>query len=190
MKPIPPKTPYWKLILAGVLLATTCGCNPVFSKRPVGEKPAKIAAKDWEGNWVASDGGSLKVKVIDADKGILKLFWLDDDEKGNPIMKTADVELRESGEWLFASTKAEDKGQTRGYAWGRIKNEERQIVLWLPDDKTFKRLVKDGVFPGKLDGDDVILEELKPQHLKIITSAERGVLFGWDKPVVFVKVGN
>jgi hypothetical protein len=40
------------------------------------------------------------------------------------------------------------------------------------------------------DGDDVILEELKPQHLKIITSGERGVLFEWDKPAVFVKVGN
>jgi hypothetical protein len=50
--------------------------------------------------------------------------------------------------------------------------------------------VKDGVFPGKIDGDDVILDELKPQHLKIITSGERGVLFEWDKPAVFVKVGN
>jgi hypothetical protein len=116
------------------------------------------------------------------------LFWLDDDTK--VVMKTAEVELRESGEWLFASTKAEDKDQTKGYTWGRIKNEDRQIILWLPDDKIFKRLVKDGVFPGKIDGDDVLLEELKPQHLKIITSGERGVLFEWDKPAVFVKVGN
>ncbi len=184
------KTPYVNLTLAGLILLMTCGCSPVFSKRPVGQKPAKIVARDWEGNWVASDGGSLKLKVVDADKGVLKLFWLDDDEKGNPVMKTADVELRESGEWLFASTKAEDKGQTRGFAWGRIKNEDRQIILWLPDDKIFKRLVKDGVFPGKLDGDDLILDELKPQHLKIITSGERGVLFEWDKPAVFVKVGN
>ncbi len=134
------KTPYVNLTLAGLILLMTCGCSPVFSKRPVGE--------------------------------------------------TADVELRESGEWRFASTKAEDKGQTRGFAWGRIKNEDRQIILWLPDDKIFKRLVKDGVFPGKLDGDDLILDELKPQHLEIITSGERGVLFEWDKPAVFVKVGN
>jgi hypothetical protein len=184
------KTRYARLALAGLILLTTCGCSAVYSKRPVGEKPAKIAAKDWEGNWVASDGGSLKVKVVDADKGILKLFWLDDDDKGNQMLKTADVELREYGEWLFASTKAEDKGQTKGYAWGRIKNEDRQIILWFPADKIFKGLVKDGVFPGKIDGDDVLLEELKPQHLKIITSGERGVLFEWDKPAVFVKVGN
>ncbi len=188
MKSTRRKTRYARLTLAGLILLTTCGCSAVYSKRPVGEKPAKIATKDWEGNWLMSDGVSMKVKVVDADKGILKLFWLDDDTK--VVMKTADVELRESGEWLFASTKAEDKGQTKGYAWGRIKNEDRQIILWFPADKIFKGLVKDGVFPGKIDGDDVILEELKPQHLKIITSGERGVLFEWDKPAVFVKVGN
>ena len=103
MKPMFRKTRSSKLILAGLILLTTCGCNAVISKRPVGEKPAKIVAKVWEGNWVTADGA---------------------------------------------------------------------------------------VFSGKLDGDDVILDELKPQHLKIITSGERGVLFDWDKPLVFVKVGN
>lgn len=96
--------------------------------------------------------------------------------------------MRESGEWLFANTEEEDKG--RGYVWGRIKNEDRQIIVWLPDDKSFGQLVKDGVFPGRLDVDDVILDELEPQHLKIVTFAERGVLFSWDKPVSFAKVGN
>ena len=189
MKPILPKTRYSKLILAGLLLATTCGCSAVFSKRPVGEKPAKIVAKDWEGNWVTSDG-AVKLKVVDADKGRLKISWLEDDEKGNTAIKMADVELWQSGDWLFASTKDENKGQSRGYVWGRIKNEDRQIIVWLPDDKLFKQLVKNGVLPGKIDGDDVLLDELKPQHLKIITSGERGVLFSWDKPAVFLKVGD
>jgi hypothetical protein len=52
------------------------------------------------------------------------------------------------------------------------------------------QLVRDGVIPGRLDVQDVILEELEPQYLKIITSAERGVPFSWDKPIVFVKAGN
>ena len=186
MNPILTKIRLSKLALAGLILLTTCGCNSVISKRPVGEKPARIVAKEWEGNWVTTDG-AVKVKVIDAEKGTLKVFWLEDDNQGNPAMKIAEVELRESGEWLFASTK-EDKG--RGYVWGRIKNEDRQIKLWSPDDKLFKQSLKDGVFPGKVDGDDVILEELKPQHLKIITSGEGGVLFSWHEPTVLMKVGK
>lgn len=181
------KACYLKLAIAGLLLATACGCSSVISKRPVGEKPAKIAAKDWEGNWVGTDG-AVKVKVVDADKAILRVVWLEDDQQGKPTMKTAEVELRESGGWLFANTKEEDKG--RGYVWGRIRNEDGQIIVWSPDETLFKQLMKEGVFPGKVDGDEVILDELKPQHLKIITSGERGVLFSWDKPTVFVKVGN
>jgi len=176
-----------KLALAGLILLTTCGCNAVISKRLVGERPAKVAAKEWEGNWVTTDG-AVKVKVIDADKGILKVAWLEDDKQGNPALKTAEVELRESGGWLFANTKEEDKG--RGYVWGRIRNEDGQITVWNPNDTLFKQLMKEGVFPGKVDGDEVILDGLKPQHLKIIISGERGVLFSWDNPTVFVKVGK
>ena len=189
MKPTITTTHYAKFVLAGLILLTACGCNAVISKRPVGEKSAKLTAKDWEGNWATTDG-TMKLKVVDADKGMLKVFWIEDDDKGNPTMKTADVELRESGDWLFANVKDEDKGQIRGYVWGRIKNENRQIILWAPDDNRFKELVKAGVLPGKIDNDDVLLDELKPQHLKTITSGERGVLFEWDKPNVFVKVGN
>ncbi len=176
-----------KLAIVGLLLMTACGCNSVISKRPVGEKPARIVAKEWEGNWVTTEG-TVEMKVVDAEKGILKVFWLEDDNQGNPAMKTAEVELRESGEWLFANTKEEDKA--RGYIWGRIKNEDGQLIVWSPDERSFAQCVKDGFFPGESVGDDVILEELEPQHLKIITSGERGVLFSWDNPTVFVKVGN
>lgn len=181
------KGSYSKLAIAGLLLATACGCSSVISKRPVGEKPARIVAKDWEGNWAGTDG-AVNVKVVDAEKAILRVVWLEDDEQGKPTMKTADVELRESGEWFFVNTREEDKD--RGFIWARIKNEDRQIIVWPPDDKSFAQCVKDGVFPGRLDGNEVILDDLKPQHLKIITSGERGVLFAWDKPAVFVKVGN
>ncbi len=181
------KARYSILAIAALLLATVCGCSSVISRRPVGEKPARIVAKEWEGNWVTTDA-AVEIKVLDAEKGNLKVFWLDDDNQGNRGMKTAEVELRESGEWLFANTQEQDSD--RGFIWARIKNEDRQIIIWSPNDKAFAQCVKDGVFPGKLEGDEAILDELKPQHLKIITSGERGVLFSWDQPTVFVKVGN
>ena len=57
-------------------------------------------------------------------------------------------------------------------------------------EKAFARLVKNGTVPGKIDGDDVILDELTSQHLKRIMSGDQGVLFAWDEPIVFVKQGN
>jgi len=175
-----------KLGLIGLMLMVTSGCNAVLSKRPVGENPARIAVKEWEGNWITTDG-LLRIKVLDADKGTLKVSWLEDDKDGNPGLKTAEIEIRESEGWLLANTR-EEKG--RGYVWGRIQNQDRQIVIWSPDDRLFAQAVKDGVLPGRIDGDEVILGDLKPQHLKIITSNEKGVLFSWNKPSIFVKTGN
>src|SRR2546427_12369477 len=117
------KARYSKVAIAGLLLATACGCNSVICKRPVGEKPAKIMAQEWEGNWLGPDG-AVNVKVVDADNAILSVVWLEDDRQGKPAMKTAEVELRESGEWIFANTEEKHKG--RGYVWGRIKIEDRQ----------------------------------------------------------------
>ena len=177
---------HWKLTLLGLMLLTLSGCNAVISKRPVGEKPAVIAAKDWEGDWVTNDG-TVKLKVLDPNKGIIRAAWLEDDNRGNPALKIAEIEVRNSGGWLFANTK-EDKG--RGYIWGRIQNEDRQIIVWSPDDRLFAKAIKDGILPGRVEGNDVFLDDLKPEHLKLITSTEKGVLFSWDKPSVFTKLSN
>lgn len=174
-----------RLILVGLLLMAACGCNAVLSKHPVGDSPARIETKEWEGNWITSDG-AVSLKVLDADKGILRASWVEDGRNGTPT-KSAEIEVRESGGWLIASAR-DDKG--RGYFWGRIKNEDGQIIVWSPDERLFAKAVKDGVLPGRVEGDDVILDDLKPHHLKVITDTEKGVLFSWDRPSIFVKSRN
>lgn len=175
-----------RLVLVGLLLLSACGCNAVLSKHPVGDNPARIETNEWEGNWTTSDG-AVRLQVLDADKGILKATWVEDGKNGTPALKSAQIEVRESGGWLIASAR-EDKG--RGYLWGRIKNEDRQIIVWSPDERLFAQAVKDGVLPGRVEGEDVILDDLKPHHLKVITATEKGVLFSWDRPSIFVKSGN
>lgn len=174
-----------KLAFVALLLAVT-GCNQVICKRPVGEKPARIVAAEWEGNWIGPDG-ALAIKVADVDQAILKVVWLED-EAGQPTMKTALVELRESGDWLFASTREE--GEDRGYLWARIKKENCQILLWEPDNQLFAKLVRAGVVPGRMDQNNVILEPLNSEHLNMIKSGEHGVPFSWDRPLIFVKAHN
>jgi len=176
-----------KLAITALILVSTCGCEAVTSRRPVGERPARIVAREWEGNWLTPDG-VVRVKVADPDRAILKVAWLEDDRAGNAELHTAEIELRESGNWLFASTKGDEPGE--GYVWGRIRNENGQIIVWAPDETAFKRFVKQGDLPGKLNGKKLILDELRPGHLKLITARERGGLFAWDNPTVFEKTGN
>ena len=176
----------WPIVVFVSLLLAATGCNPVFIKRPVGPKPARIVTAEWEGNWIGPDGG-VAIKVVDADPAILKVVW-HEDEAGKRTMKTALVELRESGDWFIANTRAEDEGS--GYLWARVKKEKRQILIWEPDNKAFTKLVNDGVVPGRIDQKNVILEELTAEKLSALQSGDYGVPFKWGEPVVLMRPPN
>ena len=169
------------------------GCSSVYSINPVGEKPAQIDAALWDGNWLGADG-VMTIKVIDADGGILQVAWIEDMK-----LEKYQVYLMESGNWLFFNLKDEDQEgdeEDPGYFWGRIKKDDNSITLWDPDISKFRALVTEGVLPGeaKKSGkdnehdSDVILGELTAEHLRIIVSEEKGVLFDWDDPLVLLKI--
>jgi hypothetical protein len=50
-------------------------------------------------------------------------------------------------------------------------------------------MVQNGVLPGTVDENgDITLGELSADHIKVITSETRGVLFNWDDPIVFIRL--
>src|SRR6185436_10387235 len=113
------------------LAIVSCACNPVLSKRAVGEKPAQLAPAEWDGNWISSDG-PVNLKVIDGEKGRLSASWTEE-AQGRPTLKTATIEVRQQGDWLFGNTLEDGNGKSRGYLWARIWKEDRQIIVWEPD---------------------------------------------------------
>ena len=41
----------------------------------------------------------------------------------------------------------------------------------------------------KIDkNDDIFLDDLKPEHIQIITSESEGVLYEWDSPAVAIRI--
>ena len=72
------------LVLIGLIVLAACGCNSVLSKRPVGDGPARIETREWEGNWTTSDG-AVRLEVLNADKGILRASWIEDAKNGTPV---------------------------------------------------------------------------------------------------------
>ena len=167
------------------------GCSGVYSPVPVGETPADIAAEqdEWEGTWIADDGDAILVTVIDGTNGILKVDWVEKNNEDTVERTTAALYLRNSGDWTFASV-LEDDDDKEPYIWGRIIRTKRQAVLWTPDTKQFKALVEEGVLPGEIDGDSVLLGTLSSNHMEWIMSESNAYLFEWDDPLVLRKSGK
>jgi hypothetical protein len=127
------------------------------------------------------------VKVLDGQKGLLRIAWVDE-KSGDLELESYLVEIRESGKWVFGNIKGKEDSDL--YSWALLRKDEGQIILWYPDPKQFVKLVQTGVLPGKVEGENVVLEKLTPEHLKVILSEDKGVCFDWKKPEVLFRLGK
>jgi hypothetical protein len=162
----------------------------VASKGPVGETPVELNAKDWDGTWFSPGGDYCMMKVKNEKEGILRLAWFENDKE--MTHKSSDVFIRKSGTWLFASMKEEDEKTVADsvYVWAIIKKSTKIILIWLPNEERFKKLIEAKTLPGEIKKDMVVLGDLKPEHMKIITSEERSLLFDWEDPLVLIKLSD
>ena len=172
---------YLKYMLFWIMAATITGCGYVYTTQPVGERPSLIETGDWEGTWINEDK-FITITVLDETKGLLRLSWIEKDQ-GQLKLESSNLHLLESGDWIFASIP--DKDNPKQYLWGRIKQDERQVVVWVPDLEKFKDLVEEGKLPGRIDNKNVMLGNLTSDHLKLITSETEDILFEWDEPIIF-----
>lgn len=173
-----------------------CACNPVYSTRPVGDKPRSLGAEkaEWEGTWVHGDG-AITVVVTDAERGKLRAGWFE--KAGDGLQpRVFDVELRTFGKWTFASVKDPDKPR---YIITRVEREDRQLLLFQANTDRWKDLIAAKKIPGDLrpikksDGKvetEVTAGPLGAKELAFITAEEQASLFRWSQPTSFVKIGK
>lgn len=175
----------FKGMLAAVSVLSLAGCSTVYSTKPIGENVVSIVEPaEWEGTWINSSMDvPVIIKVTDAQKGILKAMWIEDMK-----LESHEVQLLGSGEWMFGNIKDDKDGR---FLWGRIKQEASQIILWFPDVAKISALVKAGSLPGTVDeGGDVTLGDLKAEHLSLIMSDDKGILFDWTDPLVLIRLSK
>jgi hypothetical protein len=162
------------LLLLVLCLLALAGCV-VEGQEPVGEAPASINPQEWEGTWVSheSDAGTRVLQIVDAPQGILlmKMKQWNKEKKQEEDSLSYELFLRQSGDWLFASWKEAD-APTFAW-WGRIENRAmedrgRVLLLWLPNSGKIISLVKEGLLPGQLVGEEgkerLVLGQLMPEH--------------------------
>jgi hypothetical protein len=157
------------------------GCSAVYSTKPVGENPVTIKAEEWDGTWI-NKNGAITLEVMDAEKGIIHVAWVE-----KMKLESYQVHLLDSGSWMFASFR--ESGESQKYLWAKILKDEDQLNLWAPSVDKIRVLVQKGVLPGSVEeSGDVVLGELKAEHLRLLTSEEKGILFEWEKPLVLTRL--
>jgi len=177
-----------KFLYLSLSLVLLTGCHAVYSTHPVGETPAAVSPDDWEGTWVHKDG-AVTVAVLDRERGILDVGWVEKKQERLQF-EHYQVQLRKSGEWLFGNVQDPDKPKL--YVWARIRNEDGQIIVWVPDVEKTKALVEKGMLPGRVekkDG-DVVLSAIGTAELKAIISGEKCMIFDWSQPRIFRRLTN
>lgn len=161
----------------------------VVSGRPLGDTPVRLDPAEWEGTWTAADGGPVVVRVDDAAGGQLRLAWIEGEKE--MVLKTAMVSVLRSGPWFFANMREDVKDASPSvYLFALVKRQKGTMLIWPPRPESFARLIREGVLPGTVTKEKVLLGELKPEQMKIIASEDRGVLFDWENPIVLMKMGD
>ncbi len=179
-------------LIAPVLI----GCARVTVDEPIGAAAVPLDTDQWEGRWQVigkDDSDVALVDVLDADNGVLRV-------QGYP-MRSADltVQLRSSGNWVFANYRLTDAPDDGPYEWVRVDLGDERVLYWEPVHARFAELVQEGLLPGTTSvrttaaagpGNaitEVALRDLGPAEIDRIMAPEQGVLFGWEEPVVLIR---
>ena len=184
------------------------GCSTVTSLNPVGTNPLQIEKDDWEGVWCSGAGeekGVFFIWVKDKDKGILRIGVVKEDEKEeDPTLVKFDVQLRQGkssvfGNILFKELFFKEKEMNeligKSYLWFRIKNVGGSIVIHVPNDNNFEKLVRE----GKLKGKKVPFQKYALDYIVICEPTDRitefidsyddsGKLFEWKSPETYRRI--
>lgn len=179
-------------ILVVLLALTFLGCSNVKTWHPMGVKPSRVLAEEWDGTWIYFDVlsyRSITIKVMDESGGVLQVGRVKSN-RGDLVLEVAEVYIREAGGWMFASKVEDTSQEVPQYHWCRIQNNLKEIVAWWPNADKFGALVETGKLPGAFADGDVELGALSGKNYQLIISEREGVLLNWKEPTVFVRVAD
>lgn len=188
---------YFSLCFAVLCLLFVSGCSNVVSKYPIGEVLYTPSAATLDGTWY-SNGEFIKIKVIDDKMGLVKLAWLEEQEK-NFTLETITCTLMKSGETLYVNVLDESEKSLKGYYyWGKLKIEDDKILFWLPSFDAFEQAVAakkvtasvEKTAPDKAGKKRVTDIKLinDPKVILDLIQDEQWKYFEYEDPIILIKL--
>ena len=166
-------------VAAAVTLFLLGGCVP--TQTPVGSTISPTPEAEFVGTWqVKGDDTKLDVVVKDAAAGHIIAT-----EQGEEDAEPTHLFFRTVGDQLIINWKAKEKL----YAWVLAEKSDDKIVCYLPNHKTFKRLVDEGVLKKPAEKSDAPVASISDEMLKEILEGKHGEdMFVKEKPLVYERV--
>lgn len=184
---------------------TACG-TLVYSKQPVGDQPIKLESSLWEGIWTPRHEGSgqggffsraiirqIYVKVADADKGVLRLSWVEERD-GDFKLVGVDAHVRRLAHWLLVSVPWPNG---EAYWWARVEIFPPEkwpvrggvLVVWPPDGSELLDPIRKGTVSGRIFvTKDERLIEIEPDGIAWMQSHDDSTGAFWLIPTVYERI--
>lgn len=184
-------------IIISLALLLLSGCANVVSQHPIGTESYTASPDTWDGTWL-SEGEFIKIKVIDAANGIVRLAWVE--EKDNDFkFESFTCQIRKSKDGLYVNVQAKPDDSLSGfYYWGKLKKEDHKILFWLPSVTAFNEASEAGKIQAIIEREDPDksgnrrIKNIKlvddPQVISDLVEGDSGKYLDLEDPVVLVKV--
>ena len=175
--------------LAALICSFALGaCTYVTVPAPLGDIPAPIEPKEWNGHWVLNRDAVGHILVTDPERGALELSWIRETKlefgRRRAELVRGEVVLRRMGEVLIASLRLRDEER---YLFFALARDGERTTLWFPDPECIETQLKTGALSGRTlragHGTELALLGLDPARA---VSREPGTchIFAWHKPHV------
>jgi len=178
----------FRLFAIAALLPLLGGCYGVYTSEPVGEKPRALVPEEWEGTWMHPDG-AVTVAVTDKDRGLLQVGWVEK-KQGRLVPEIYQVEMRQSGLWTFGNVR--DPDEPARMLWARVRKEDGELIVWIPDRARFEDLVRRRVVAGRIDkaGQDVYLSGFNAAAVQRLMARDGGLPLELEDPIVLRRLSR
>lgn len=185
-----------KFLIAFFLLTFLTSCSYVVSKYPVGIENYTTTADEWNGTWL-NENEIIKIHVTDESTGLVQLAWIDHSQNGFKF-ESITCQIKKGKNWIYANVLEMPNEKIGGYYfWGRLKKEDRKILIWLPSAEAFRKAAEakqidaivDATHSTKLKMQTIKSVKLLDNPEKIVTLVENSGsdYFDWEDPIVLIK---
>lgn len=184
--------------VVAIFAAALCwGCSAVLTVEPVGSEPVTLDPVQWNGVWCDVGWAVAQVLPTPGEPGESECYVITVVDPAGGTFTWAEVGSAEISSGVVRQepgmtamfVTVQDPPGTDGFLeWARLRIGQDTLLIWLPDTKAFGALVDAGALPGVRAKEDVVLDHLGTEAMKVIREHEPW-LFDWDElPAILVRI--
>ena len=188
---------YSTIIIYTFFLLVLAGCSNVVSKHPIGIENYDLSSQSLDGTWLSEDE-VIKLKVLQAAKGVVKLAWIEDKDDYLRF-RSLTCQIKEGNNDIYLNVlEMSDERSNGPYNWGKVHIDKNKILFWLPADKPFIEAVEnerikatielvDPDNTGRYKYKKVVLTD-NPKNIVDLIEDDTGRYFDLENPIVLIRL--